>query len=352
MKNIIIYGIGRYGKYYVDKCISCSIKNITLTDSNSKLWGEKYQGFVIQNPDVVFAQNFDSVIISVSDKYKMDLYRHIKNNYNIADKKITYYDETVVLDKNEIYNMGNIELKEKINSSMIVTTREFYQMIKKEKFNKMESFFFERKHKTITKWLHYFEAYEYYFSKFRNRDVAILEIGVFKGGSLQMWRDYFQGINSNVEVYGIDINPDCKMLEEDNITIFIGSQEDRNFLKKIKEKIEKVDIIIDDGGHTMQQQIIAFEELFDLLNDGGIYLCEDTHTSYMKNFGGKYKGDTFVEYSKNLIDQLHAQYSETKDLVKNKYSEEIRSITYYDSMIFITKKQRTTKSIDIQIENK
>lgn len=115
--------------------------------------------------------------------------------------------------------------------------------------------------------------------------MTILEIGVFKGGSLQMWKHYFDAANHNVKVYGIDINPDCKALEEENIEIFIGSQEDREFLRSVKEQIGKVDILIDDGGHTMDQQIITFEELFDLVSEDGIYLCEDLHTSYMEAYG-------------------------------------------------------------------
>lgn len=70
----------------------------------------------------------------------------------------------------------------------------------------------------------------------------------------------------------------------------------------------------------------------------------------MKQFGGRYKGDTFIEYSKNLIDYLHAQYSETETLISNKYSEEIKSITYYDSMVFIEKNKKTTKSVNIQCQ--
>ena len=47
-----------------------------------------------------------------------------------------------------------------------------------------------------------------------------------------------------------------------SIKIFVGSQSDRNFLRKIKSEIPKVDILIDDGGHTMEQQIVTFEEMY------------------------------------------------------------------------------------------
>ena len=84
----------------------------------------------------------------------------------------------------------------------------------------------------------------------------------------------------------MDIDSRCKAFEEDGIEIFIGSQEDREFWRKLKTKIPKVDILIDDGGHTMRQQIVTFEEMFDFVKDGGVYLCEDLHTSYWKSYGG------------------------------------------------------------------
>jgi cephalosporin hydroxylase len=126
--------------------------------------------------------------------------------------------------------------------------------------NDLEKYFRKNDKRLIHKWIHYFDVYDRHFSKYRNNeDLVILEIGVFHGGSLQMWKDYF---GEQVQVYGIDINPRCKELEEENIKIFTGSQSDRNFLREVKEQIPKVDILIDDGGHTMRQQIVTFEEHF------------------------------------------------------------------------------------------
>jgi len=158
--------------------------------------------------------------------------------------------------------------------------------------------------KLIQKWDHYIEVYDLYFSKYRGKEVNILEIGVSQGGSIELWKKYF---GDKMHLYGVDINPRCKELEEDNVTIFIGEQEDRNFLNDLKSKIPKLDILIDDGGHTMIQQIVTFEEMFNHIKDDGIYLCEDTHTSYIDAFHGGYKKkSTFVEYSKNFIDYINA----------------------------------------------
>lgn len=352
MKDIVIYGIGKIGKDYINQCLECGIEGIRLTDSNCEVWKTKYRDIVIQSPEEAFRMEYDKVIVAVGEKYKKEVLNCLIHIYHVPNEKIVYCKETLLLKKNEIYNIGNMAFRERLMANRIVGWQEFYSMLQRENINDLEKFFFEGNHKAITKWLHYFEAYERFFSKYRNQDVVILEIGVYKGGSLQMWKNYFQGKGNRVMVYGIDINPECKELEEDNVEIYIGSQEDRGFLKKVKKKVGKVDILIDDGGHSMVQQITTVEELFDLVSEDGIYLCEDVHTSYMREiYGGEYKGNTFIEYTKNIIDCLHAQYSETDMLKANKYSEEIKSITYFDSMVFIEKKRRTTKSLSMQIEN-
>ena len=150
-----------------------------------------------------------------------------------------------------------------------------------------------------------------------------------------MWKKYF---GPQCNIIGIDIMEECKAYEEEQIKIYIGSQEDRNFLRRLKSEIGRVDIIIDDGGHVMNQQIVTFEELFPILSDGGVYLCEDMHTSYWPDFGGGYKQpDTFMEYSKNFVDELNARYSLSDALKADEFTRHIRGIYYYDSMIVLEK---------------
>ena len=186
------------------------------------------------------------------------------------------------------------------------------------------------------KWEHYFDIYERHFNRFRNKEVIIIEIGVSHGGSLQMWKNYF---GKDAIIYGIDIDPRCKEFEEDNIKIFIGSQSDRDFLREIKKVIPRADIIIDDGGHTMKQQRVSFEELFDHVKDDGVYLVEDLHTSYWALFGGGHKRkNTFIEYSKNFIDYINAYHSEQKSLKVEKFTSSADSLHYYDSILVIEKK--------------
>jgi len=202
--------------------------------------------------------------------------------------------------------------------------------------NDLEKFFFANTGRKINKWRHYFEAYDRHLARFRGTDVHLLEIGVFQGGSLQMWRDYF---GPQAIIYGVDINPLCKQFEDENTHIIIGDQEDRDFLKGLSKSIPRIDVLIDDGGHSMKQQIHTFEELFKNVSNNGVFLCEDTHTSYWKNYGGGYKRrGTFMEYSKGLIDQLNAWHSEdTGNFKVDDFTRTARSMHFYDSMVIIEK---------------
>ena len=80
--------------------------------------------------------------------------------------------------------------------------------------NEFLKFFNKNNKKDLHKWLHYFNIYEENFSKFKKKKITILEIGIAKGGSLRMWKNYF---SSDSKIVGIDINPECKKFEKDNI---------------------------------------------------------------------------------------------------------------------------------------
>lgn len=201
----------------------------------------------------------------------------------------------------------------------------------------------------IHKWTHYFEIYDRHFSPFRGKEIHLLEIGVSQGGSIQLWKKFF---GPGLHYYGIDINPGCKQFEEENVRIFIGSQEDPVFLENVKKQIPDLDIFIDDGGHTMRQQIVSFEHLFDKVKENGIYLCEDNHTSYWFNFGGgmKRKG-TYIEYVKNLVDVMHLWYAGSKTRIHNhQLKDRIFAIHIYDSIV-VMEKRKVNPPTDVKVGN-
>jgi hypothetical protein len=203
--------------------------------------------------------------------------------------------------------------------------------------NELRTYFEANEDKMILKWMHYFDVYDRYFSKFRGTDVHIVEIGIYQGGSLQMWKDYF---GPEARIFGVDVNPDCKNLEEDRVDIFIGDQADRQFLKTLAAEIPRIDILLDDGGHTMVQQINTFEELFPFISEEGVYLCEDLHTSYWKKFGGGHqRKGTFIEYAKNFIDDINAWHSKESHFQVNDITRSAYGVHFYDSIVVVEKKK-------------
>ncbi|MEO6513950.1 MAG: CmcI family methyltransferase [Candidatus Saccharimonadales bacterium] len=215
--------------------------------------------------------------------------------------------------------------------------------------NRLEDYFYGNKGRAIYKWTSYFESYEKHFSQFVDRPVTILEFGVMHGGSLQMWKNYF---GERARIIGVDINPRCKELEEDQIEIFIGDQADRKFLHKMKEAIGPIDVIIDDGGHIMKQQITTFQEMWPALKNGGVYVVEDTHTSYYPMFGGKLgKKNTFISLSKRLIDQMNAWFVDATAeprLKIDEYTESVKAIHFYTSIVVFDKAEVTKPQADIR----
>lgn len=130
----------------------------------------------------------------------------------------------------------------------------------------------------------YFPVYDRLFAQFAGKEITFVEVGVLNGGSLFMWRDFF---GPKARIIGIDLNPDAKRWERDGFEIHIGSQSDPDFWNTVFAEIGEVDILLDDGGHTFEQQIVTVESALPHIKDGGLLVVEDTHTSYMKEFGGR-----------------------------------------------------------------
>jgi cephalosporin hydroxylase len=207
---------------------------------------------------------------------------------------------------------------------------------KRETENPLEAYFRANQGRVIYKWMHYFEIYHRHFAPFRGKPITVLEFGVFHGGSLQMWKSYF---GPRTRVIGVDINPMCARFGEKDIKIVIGDQEDRAFLRRLAQEYGPFDVVIEDGGHKMDQQINTFEEIWPAVSEGGVFLIEDLHTSYWPTYDGGYRREgTFIEYAKNLIDQQNAWHSHNKtEFDVDEYSRTIRGMHVYDSIIVFDK---------------
>lgn len=216
----------------------------------------------------------------------------------------------------------------------------FRSLLKKEvpaTANPLARYFFNNPGRLIQKWHHYFDIYHRHFAAYRGQSPVVVEIGVFHGGSLQMWRDYF---GPGARIVGVDMDPRCRQFEEPGIEVVIGDQEDRGFLAELRRRYPRIDILIDDGGHTMGQQIATFEELYPHLQPNGVFLCEDMHTSYAPNYQGGYRRPgTFVEYAKGLVDRLYAWYSfEPGRFAVDELTRSTYALHFYDSVLVIEKR--------------
>ena len=155
----------------------------------------------------------------------------------------------------------------------------------------------------VHKWHHYIPLYAKYFSRFRDSPVRFLEIGVFRGGSLQMWRKY---LGEKAVIFGIDSDPECAKLNGLSAQVRIGSQDDPEFLRQVVDEMGGVDVILDDGSHQAKHQIESFKYLFPRVNRNGVYMVEDLHTSFWRGYGGGYnRQSNFFGFTADLINDMH-----------------------------------------------
>jgi hypothetical protein len=209
--------------------------------------------------------------------------------------------------------------------------------LEKQHNTKLGKLFFAHTGRITQKWVHYLDLYDAYFSRFRGQPVRMLEIGVNRGGSLQLWREY---LGKDAVIFGVDLNPECADLYEAPNEVRIGSQADPVFLRSVVAEMGTPDIIIDDGSHVAKHQRVSFETLFPLLAPGGIYVIEDMHTAYWRGeWGGGYKRrGTAVELVKQLIDDMHGWWHRRGGRFAER--QDLAAIHIHDSITFIEKGPR------------
>jgi hypothetical protein len=120
----------------------------------------------------------------------------------------------------------------------------------------------------------YTDIYYKYLNYLRNEEFNFLEMGVRNGQSIKMWSEFFP----KAKIIGVDIDPNCKQYESDNIDIHIGSQEDVDFLNSLVAKYSSFRVILDDGSHINSMMIRSFKTLQHHVTD--FYIIEDLRNSY------------------------------------------------------------------------
>jgi hypothetical protein len=185
----------------------------------------------------------------------------------------------------------------------------------------------------IWKWEHYFDIYHRHLAPFVRQPVRVVEVGIYSGGSLGMWRSYF-GPGSHI--IGVDIEPACRSYAGEGISIAIGDQADRKFWQYLRDEYGPIDVLIDDGGHTPEQQRITLEETLPFLRPGGVYICEDVEGIWQP----------FGAYALGLAGNMSAWRNIPADGKQGLHSSgvtdfqaDIESISFYPFVIAIEKRR-------------
>lgn len=198
------------------------------------------------------------------------------------------------------------------------------------------------------KWKQYFPFNEKHLSHFVYKPLLIFEIGCLLGGSLRMWKRY---LGPNAQIVGIDIVPGCKVLEDDQIQIRIGEQQDISFLQSLIDEFGTPDIVVDDGSHIQSHVITTFQFLYPKLSKNGIYVVEDIHTSYRHDWsGGLRKEGTFMELCKHLVDELNVDHTmserhSTAQLPITEFTNTTMSMHFYNSMVIFERGRYLNKGV-------
>jgi len=201
----------------------------------------------------------------------------------------------------------------------------------------LHKYFLSNTGRCIHKCGHYFDIYERHLSRFVGKQVTMLEIGVGLGGSLQMWKSYF---GKNSKIIGLDIRPETKKFEEEQIEIFIGSQDDPKVIEWILTEYPYIDIVLDDGSHKMHDMVKSFELLYDRISPFGVYIVEDTHTCYWDIYeGGLKRKGSFIEFTKDAIDRLNAMHTKG-EIPVDKFTKYTDSITCYTSSVVFDRRPK------------
>lgn len=209
------------------------------------------------------------------------------------------------------------------------------------------------------KWHHYFKSYQRIFGHCRHQELKILEIGVLRGASLSMWRQYFD--HPNTKIVGIDIKNKCTEYEDADNGVFvrIGSQASEKFLASVVEEFGEFDIVIDDGSHLASHLMASFNYLYkDALKDQGIYFIEDTHTAYWQRF--RDASVSIQDYAYQAVNYINNPYTayehddflfeegDKNPLLVPYITKTLEEVRFFDSIIVFYKNVDKFPPMDIR----
>jgi demethylmacrocin O-methyltransferase len=171
------------------------------------------------------------------------------------------------------------------------------------------------------------KVYDKLFAPFRDRPIALLEIGINRGGSLRVWEGYFP----QASLYAIDIKRRCMQHVTPRTHVELVDQSDPDALRDFADQHGAFDIIIDDGSHMTSHQILSFDVLWPYVKPGGVYVVEDTRTSY---------DDRYIDSEMTTVEVFRSMIHEVNAMIKDRPEDtkDIESILFKQDMIVVTKR--------------
>ena len=201
-----------------------------------------------------------------------------------------------------------------------------------EELNFLETFnFFKNSPKFSIKYDTYFEVYEKIFKNYRKKKITFVEVGVANGGSLFIWKKFF---HEDSRIIGIDLNPEAKNLEKYGFEIFIGNQSDKKFWDDFYNRVGNIDIILDDGGHKNIQQISTVDNSINNINEDGLIVVEDVHSSFIKWYYNPSKY-SFINFTNLIIDSINRRCLHLNHKKQNAYSKKVYAIEFFESIVVL-----------------
>lgn len=187
----------------------------------------------------------------------------------------------------------------------------------------------------------YTPHYERHLGHLKHDRFTLVELGIggyarekAGGASLRMWKAFFP----QAQIVGVDIE-DKTFVNADRIRAYRGSQVDEQLLHRVVDESTNLQVVIDDGSHRSEHVIETFRVIFPLLPLGGVYVIEDTQTSYWRRFGGSTQpgAPTSMNFVKDLLDGMN--YEEfTPTAYEPTYAQKhVVGLHAYHNLIFIEK---------------
>ena len=229
--------------------------------------------------------------------------------------------------------------------------------------NLLDKLYDEHDGKVSDKWSLYIAEYDRIFNEYRTKPIRMLEIGVQNGGSLEIWSQYFPYAR---KIVGCDVNPYCSSLkyEDERIVIVTGNANSPSTKRLILQHCSEFDIIVDDGSHLSSDIVKSFTEYFPNIVDGGVFVVEDLHCSYWREFeGGLFEPFSSVAFFKRLVDVLNHEHwgvdksrEELFNGFREKYGigldeallEQVHSVEFINSMCVVKKCRHENNSLGIR----